>query len=500
MRQPADEERPASEPHSTPASGIAAPIAVVALLGLWLLVKVRLFIGLEYSWDLFVALQVSQSWLMGRPLLWENRWGPDSVIHNYFVTPLLGPLTLHWGAYGLFVANAALLFLAYVELGRAMRPSSPPRRLAHAVAYLFGPVGFWIWDDPFYGWHGELLFLPLSVLFACALERRSRQRALWGALLVLLREDGPVVACSIQLLHVWLRASGPIWSGPGLLRSARVAAVWLTVLGVGLSIQRWAHPLATHRLSDALSSFGRVVTDQEALLALMTSTAGALLLFGSGLLIVAGRCRWPALVASLPVLGVAILGTLAYDLRGMVGHGPTWACRFVMLWGILGVAVAASPGRDGLQSSATTFWSSMVASVVAQAALLTLFAGYYPTRRLAQALPGADNILAAQLSERERSFLACLRDSLPTDTAVAAHARLFAYFHRHDLVWASYPQNAWRQPQVVVCESRGSLPKDRGCPRLQAAVLRAGFQLKETAGITVAYDPLLAPNLEGCSR
>ena len=68
-------------------------VGATAVLGAFMAVKVRLFLSLEYSWDLFVALQMSRSWLMGRPLLWENRWGHASVSHNYFLTPLLGLLT-----------------------------------------------------------------------------------------------------------------------------------------------------------------------------------------------------------------------------------------------------------------------------------------------------------------------------------------------------------------------------------------------------------------------
>jgi hypothetical protein len=471
-------------------------------LGLWFLVKVRLFLGLEYSWDLFVNLQVSESWLLGRPLAWENRWGPNSVLHNYYVTPLLGPLTLLWGAYGLFIAHGTLLFVAYLALDRTLRPSSQGRRLACVVAYLFGPVGFWIWDDPFYGWHAELLFLPLAVLFACALENRSRGWVLWGALLALLREDGPVVACSIHLLHLWLETPGSFGSGPRWLRISRTTMAWLLLFAVGLLFQRWTHPLAYVRLSATLASLVRVLTARESLLILLRDTAGAVLLFASGLLIAGRRCRWPAFAASVPVFAVILLGALAYDTRGMVEHGPTWAIRFVMLWGVVVGAVVASSGRDDLwrQSASSGFWTSVIASVVIQAALLALFRDYDPTTRLRQALPGAQNVLVAHLTNRGRSFLGCLRDSLPTETAVAAHARLFAYFHRHDLVWASYPQNAWRQPQIVVCESRGRLPKDRGCPLLQAAVLRAGFRLREARGIAVAYDPALEDDLAGCGQ
>lgn len=489
----------------TSGSSVVATLSVITVLGAWLLIKARLFVGLEYSWDLFLSLQLSRSWLLGRPLLWENRLGRDQASqlpHNFFLAPLLGPFTLHLGAYGLFLAHAGLLILAFLALDRALRPWSQWRRLGCAMALLLGPVGFWIWDNPFYGWTPELLYLPLSVLFACALECRSRLRLLWGALLVLLREDGAVVACSVQLLHNWLSTEDRGWSQEGLRRSVRIAAAWFVVFLVGLGVQRWSHPLAKARLTDALSTLTALSWQDEATSILGRDAAGALLLLGSGLLIAAPRCRGAALVAALPVLAVALVGTLAYDPEGMREHGLSWAPRFVMLWGIVGGAVAASPRHELLSPGAPgrPFWSSMVASVVAQLVLLALFKSYWPTGRVAQALPSSGRVLVAKLSKRERAFLDCLSDSLPTDTPLAAHARLFAYFHKHDLVWARYPQNAWRRPTVVVCESRGELPKDKACPQLQDVVLAAGFRFRKQGGITVAYDPVVAPHVERCGE
>lgn len=113
-----------------------------------------------------------------------------------------------------------------------------------------------------------------------------------------------------------------------------------------------------------------------------------------------------------------MLGSLAYDARGMVEPGPTWALRFVMLRGVVVGAVVASSGRDDLwrQSASSWFRTPIVASVVIQAALLALFKGYDPTIRLRQALPGSQNVRVVRLPDRRRSFLGCLRDSLPTAT------------------------------------------------------------------------------------
>jgi hypothetical protein len=277
---------------------------------------------------------------------------------------------------------------------------------------------------------------------------------------------------------------------------------WLLAFLVGLGVQRWSHPLARARLGDALVTAAGL-SEQENVLSLLTrDTVSALLLFSSGLLLTARRCRGPALVVALPVLAVALVGTLPYDLEGMVEHGPTWAPRFVMLWGIVGGALAASPRYDPLPPSdpALGFWPLVAASVVSQLMFLGLFKGYWPATRIAQALPGSGRVVADQLGRRERAFLVCLGESLPTDTPLAAHARLFAYFHKHDLIWARYPKNAWRRPLVVVCESRGKLPRDSACPELQGAVTAAGFQVKTQRGITVAYDQTVGPSVERCGE
>lgn len=219
-------------------------------------------------------------------------------------------------------------------------------------------------------------------------------------------------------------------------------------------------PQASTRLEHAIGGQGTTAIEASAILA--RDLAGTAVLFGSGLLIAQARTRGRALAASLPVVAVALVASLAYDARGMVGHGPSWVPRFAMLWGIAGAALASScPTAGGSDQGPgprvrTLWWASLGVSVTLQFAALALHKDYVVTTRVAQAAPGSVSVLSARLGNQERSFLACLSRRLPESTVVAAHVRLFAYFHRHDTVWASYPENSWLPPQVVVCESRGT--------------------------------------------
>src|SRR5882724_3976655 len=78
-----------------------AILAFAVLCG-WLTVKCVLFVRLAYTSDMFSLLQMSLSWLDGRPLLWENCFGNHARLHDYYSVLAFAPLTFTFGAYGLF--------------------------------------------------------------------------------------------------------------------------------------------------------------------------------------------------------------------------------------------------------------------------------------------------------------------------------------------------------------------------------------------------------------
>ena len=178
---------------------------LVALFSYWGFVKYQLFLGLEYTSDLFTFIQLSNGWMHGRPILFENQYGYTTEIHNYIAILLFGPLTELFGAYGLFAGLLILLFIAarrslvFVDRGVA---GWTARRIVFA-GFLVGPVGFWFWDHEVYGFHLELLFLPLGILYALAIFDESGRRWLWLSLICLVREEGPLFAFSIHILVVF---------------------------------------------------------------------------------------------------------------------------------------------------------------------------------------------------------------------------------------------------------------------------------------------------------
>ena len=141
---------------------------------------------------------MSRGWLRGHALLHENGYGNHGQVHNYYTILVFGPLSQLWGAYGLFLGHMLLLLGAAVALIRAAPVGSPAAAadIGSVFAMLLGPVSFWLLDDFTYGWHVELLYLPLGILFAIAREHRSPWALLWGAAIVLSKENAR--SCSFR--------------------------------------------------------------------------------------------------------------------------------------------------------------------------------------------------------------------------------------------------------------------------------------------------------------
>src|SRR5215475_8765205 len=92
---------------------IALIVIVPVVLGVYFASKVTRFQHQGYMSDLFSHLEIARGWLQGRPLLHENRYGFHGTLHNYFLDLVVGPFTLLWGVYGLFLVQILLYALSF---------------------------------------------------------------------------------------------------------------------------------------------------------------------------------------------------------------------------------------------------------------------------------------------------------------------------------------------------------------------------------------------------
>jgi hypothetical protein len=497
-------------------------VLALAVISYWLLVKSVLFDRLEYTSDLFGNLELSRSVFEGRPLLWENQFGNHKAFHNLYIAVLLYPLTRFLGAYGLFVAQALLSgWAVYMVLGRARDTAEWKRWLywAAVVALALGPVAFWICDDPLYGFHYELLFVPLSVLFALSLSKRSRSAWLFAGLIVLTREEGPVVAWCIHVLHEVFSAEPGIRDGKArstlFRRLAWVTLGWLLVFIAGMSLLVTMGATSHGRLGSTMPGVRALLEDATTRSALLASVLdAALLLAAGGLVYLAGIPRRGLIASALISVVLIIPLTVAssfYKSTGLRDLGLAWPPRFAMLWGVALVgclfaierarapALAASRRRRAVAIA-------VAASIVAQIAVLgvrrrydfvsriTLQAFFVPNFLIAlivrrstfQDYLSRPRFIAAALSGSEDAFLTCLGRELPQETPVTSTGTLFGRFHRQDLLWPYSLATAWKPPELVVCDEAG-----RGPPLLEYGCLKLAHSLSTTSYETVQVGRLL---------
>ena len=488
-------------------------MGVCALLAASLAAKLALFDALEYAGDIFAGLQMSRSWAWGRPFLYENGDGLRTLFHIYYTTPLFYPLTAWMGAKGLVVGSVLIEAAAILRVASFARRLDAPRGrlvLAAGAAFLAGPIFFWMLDDPIQGWHVELLFLPLGVLFALDLLEKRRRALLWAFLMVATREEGAVFAWALHALHAW-QESG-LRGAPARRRLARITAGWLLVFGLGLlciKAQSGSAP-GPSRIAQSFAHLKAGLADPSAIAPLGVGYASAVLLWGTGaILVLAGfpaRALARAAAVSLPLLLVMGVGSLYYEGQSMAFSGPSWGPRFVYVWAVLAAALlhaAASSGPPLPARSGRAAWlaAAVVLSFCAQAAALRPARYYRFLHRASAGRLGGARLTASTFSAPELALLGCLGERLPHETSVLTNLFLFAPFDRQDTVWPDKPRNAWRDtfPQVVLCDFAGRFFDD-GCLGDMAALPKTGFERARAGGLVIAWGTSAREPVVGCLR
>ncbi|RIV26747.1 hypothetical protein DYU11_00015 [Fibrisoma montanum] len=435
-------------------------------IGLFLLAffafKVLRFQTLAYTYnDMYAFLQMSCSWMDGRPFMYENIWGYHHKIHNYYTVLLWGPLCRFFGVYGLFAVQTALLLISYGLVNeRLARRSVPPwARYALLGTMLLGPVSFWLNDHPNIGWHTELTYLPAALLFALALSGASRPAAIAAGLgVVLIKEDGAILGALIHLAYDGVRfmrdqPKRPLWQWLTQPRFWLIGLGWGCVFVLGMVWLGFKNNFAEPRLQQALNLIGSgsgelafwrqmlILVGQSVLLLL--PVLGLLLWFGKAL----GRgIGSKALVMWLA--GVAVLTGLNFVQSSLYYGQPlfsmvslTWPPRFVLLWAFSAAFLTTLLYELGGGFQSVVKWPVGLVGgglFVLQLPLLYLARPDFPTpREWAATVRGRyyAEKNPAYLQPGDLAIIRCLADQLPPRSNVFAFDFLVPFFHRHYGIW-----------------------------------------------------------------
>ena len=494
------------------------PVAISSLLLLlffWF--KITRFQALYYTYnDLYIFLQDSCSWLDGRPMLYENVWGYDDRIHNNYAMLLWGPLIYVAGAYGAFAVQTGLSLLSYGLLLREISRRLPAWVMWVVLTVLLGPVWFWLSDHPGIGWHPELTYFPLSLLFLLALlSYQTGWFLLTGALLVLVKEDGALLAGALHLafLSVQYLTANPKRTIFGILTRSRfwiVLGGWAALFVAGMLFLSYKNDVAEPepRLQQALAVVGAGLRDSVFIKKhlILLGQMFLLLLPSIGLLLYGlYRVGWRQAGSVLLVYGVAQVALVISNwVQGATYYGTnplfdlvslTWPPRFVLVYAfsvVYGLTIwflfGAGPER------AVPRWQPIVLGALLFAGQLPIVQYTRPDFRLLTILrdtathrfdPQKEPLLPAS----DVAVIERLAQTIPARSNVFVFDYLIPFFHKHYNIWPTEKQ--WEDADLAIIPNDDFQQLGKRLPRVMKQPYRSVRLSTYTVYVTPAYEPYL---------
>ena len=479
------------------------------------LCKALLFHNLEYfGSDLYSFLEMSRSWHYGGRLLQDNVWGDHRAIHNFYLLLAFSPLTIPFGAYGLFLGLVSLDLIAVLRVA-STGSLGRPGRLAVLAGFL-SPVAYFLFDHRRWGFHPELCYPPLTLLLALDLADGKWRRALVVAtLVVLVKEDGAVLCASLLLAYFAGRLAD-LRKGPAAERrkivvtalQSLVAVTLVFALGMavlvaaGRAVASSPQATAAPRLLGSLQALEQTLVGQGDPVSRWRLGRGLLgyALVSGFLLLPLGRRFFRGLllllVSAPPLVAVLVVAAGGYGFGTML-----WPPRLATLLAlIMACLVFASCTRSGASASsaaelrpaggAAPTTALALVSWGLQLPLLALV-GYSPWPRLdAWALLGEQGYRLSRLPKREVRFVRCLAERLPAGLPVAPAGDSNPIFHRQSILFGGPDAAGGRQPRLRVVSSA------------EAATAREGTSCPgpRVEGLAVEVECGLLPLIADCGR
>jgi hypothetical protein len=417
-----------------------AALAVAGAVAVWVfVVKLRAFLNLSFTSDLFVSVQLARSWLEGR-FLEDNCFGRHLEIHTYFLLLPLGLLAKPFGAPGLFVALAAGVGAAIVLAHRVLRLLGLDGRsaLIGGVALIAMPVSVWTFGDG-YGFHIELLLPALALgLFYALLREKIGASVVMTVLVASVKEETPlIIAILATMVLVETRRAQRRWHRPALVVIALAAVLLPTLLLIRHSQPHGAY--AVNHFALLSNATGGRIHGVGSLLAFAATNVSSWLRF-------AIDRQWPLLFL------VATLGTLLlrpwYAPLGFLTTGVAWLLQLDLLWAprvvpalafwwcviLLGVASIVR----ALRAAPTAHARRTLAALAVGLAAVSIAGQVWFVKRAWDPLDlhlfRPSPYTAAERAQADALFATYRREG-HADEPVVASKYLFRYAHDRNLFW-----------------------------------------------------------------
>lgn len=492
------------------------------LLLLFFYFKIIRFQGLYYTFnDMYIFLQSSRSWINGRPLLYENVWGYSDRIHNNYLMLLWGPIIYICGAYGAFIVQTGLSIVSYSLMLRYLS-----HRARAWVGWLFllvllvGPIWFWFNDHPGIGWHPELTYLPLSILFILTLLiHECRWFWITAALMVLVKEDGALLAGSIHLafLSIQYLHADRTRNIFGVLTQPRfwlVLGGWAIVFITGMAFLSYKNHAyePEPRLQQALDVIAAGMRERRFILKnLKLLFLTALLLLPSVGMLLYGlyQVKWRQSRSVLLIYVIAQLALLLSNwVQGATYYGTnaffdlvslTWPPRFVLVYAFSFTYILAFWTLFGAGKTAILAWKPTVIGFCLLFIQLPIVQYVRPDFHL---ISIARTLLRHHIDPAKEPLLPSfdvavikkLAESIPAHSNVFVFDFLIPFFHKHYTIWPT--ENQWENADLSIIPNDDFQNLSEQLPR----VMKHPYRSIQLHTYTIFFTPSFAPYINEALR
>lgn len=429
----------------------------------------------DYSSDLFCHFQLSHDWLIGKPLFYENCFGFHYKIHNYFIDPLLSPFTWLFGVYGLFVALFCLIAGSFFMVFKLLDQHSALFETKLLVFILYTcPLSFFVFHNEHYGFHVETLLIPLTLLFCVTYLQKNKWYLLWGALIVLVKEDASIVLWSCLSIMLFKSLDMKSVTLKEFCRNILgLSLVCLLVFMAGLLWLKWMNNWGNIRSVDVFGKLqGVSFTDLKNSFAYLIGQRMQLTVFL--LLIVYLYAGWKytmaAVLISVPLLITNLFAGTYYSSDGEAGiknmFSLLWVPRLSMYWAYwFGVIVVAFTYKRAFLATPSRFL--LLSGGLCCGILLVSFQVDFFRRC---ELTHFDTLKSIKESfepafQNDKDFelvvAASIAKQLPPHYPVAPMDRVFGAFHRQDIVWLHNICFAYYPPRIILASyNKNDIPEN----------------------------------------
>lgn len=457
------------------ASSIPLLIAGLIAFVFFLTLKCLHFRRCDYSSDLFSHFQLSHDWLIGKPLLYENCFGFHNKIHNYFIDLLLSPFTWLFSVYGLFVALFCLVAGSYIRVLKLLDQHAAPFETKLLVFFLYtSPLSFFLFHNEHYGFHAEMLLMPLALLFCAGYLEKNKWYLLWGALIVLVKEDAAIVLWScLMMLHFKDWDSGQERTKQFFRSTISLTLICLLIFVAGMVWIKWLNNWNDMRTGDIIKklqaeSFSNL---WHSFLYLSRQRMQLTIFLVLIIYLYAGwKYTLAAVLISVPLLITNLMAGAYYTTAGEAGiknmFSVMWVPRLSMYWAywFTAIVVAFTYKRPFL--TAPERFLKLSGCLCYGILLVSFQAGFFRRCEITRFdtfasikeafVPAFKNEAYVELPEA-----AAIAQHLPDHYPVAPMNRVFGAFHRQDIVWLDYIDKAWYPPRMILTSyAHGGIPSD----------------------------------------